>query len=100
MSIDNGVYILESPQFGFNRRGERVRIRYEYRITHCQAIENINDPTEGVKYQILLFGGSLVHYNKDEAILAAHRIAEKIDILEYGVRVIHMDDPFPTSSKE
>jgi len=95
MSADNGVYILESPIFGTAPDGTLVHVADEHRVAYAGAIENIDDPTEGLKYEVILFGESLVYYNKQEAILWAHKIADNCVYLEYGVRVIKRDHAFP-----
>lgn len=100
MSADNGVYVLESPI------GDGVySIVKEYRIVEAQAIENIYYYVPGplrdaelVRY----FGRSYVFMNMNEAevLLHAHGMAEKCDILEYGVSIIRWLVPFPSMTIE
>lgn len=90
MSADNGVYVLKSPSSLPNGNDE-------YRVAHAQAIENLQTTDEKFSrdWEHETFNPSPVYFNKDEAILAAHKIAETIEVLEYGVRIIHMDHAFP-----
>jgi len=96
MSADNGVYVLESPLMAEAPNGQEIHYADEYRVAHCQAIENLWDCGQySLDFERQMFGQSPVYHDKDEAILAAHRIAETITVLEYGVKVLHMEHPFP-----
>ena len=96
MSADNGVYVLESPLMAEAPNGQEIHYADEYRVAHCQAIENLWDCRQySLDFERQMFGQSPVYHDKDEAILAAHRIAETITVLEYGVKVLHMEHPFP-----
>ena len=84
MSADNGIYIAKFPD--------------GYRVTHAQAIENIDYYPIGTdEFRKTLkdyFSDSPVYGTKDEAILAAHKLEDKIladdsrPIIEYGVSYI------------
>jgi hypothetical protein len=75
MSADNGIYILPSPN------GDSL----EYRVAHCQAIENIDyDPM----YEVLLFSKSPVYTSQQEAAAVAIEMSKSYDILEYGVALL------------
>lgn len=77
MSADNGVYIAKFPD--------------RYRITHAQAIENLSYPMSDEEHKEYLesyFGKSKLYKTKEKALLAAHKLAENIEILEYGVSYI------------
>lgn len=81
MSADNGVYIVKFPD--------------GYRVTHAQAIENIDyfEPGTAARKQELkdYFGHSPLYATEQEAVLVAHEKAKKIladdfcPVLEYGV---------------
>ena len=87
MSADNGIYILKT---------RRERGRWEYRVAHCQAIGNIawrpNYPAQNpqLNRQSLydLFGRCKVFNDLKIAQGYAMRMAEEIDVLEYGVAVL------------
>lgn len=103
MSADNGIYVLESPLYGV-ANGERVVTPLcEYRVIEAQAIENIHYYKDGplcdaeiVRY----FGRSVVFYGKALALLHAHGMEEKCEILEYGVSIIRLFVPFPSMTIE
>ena len=100
MSADNGVYVLESPIVAVAPDGQEVTVGNEYRVAHCQAIDNLYAVESIAKYyEYEIFKDSEVYYDKDEALLAAHRIAERIPVLEYGVNLIKMGHPFPTKEQ-
>lgn len=83
MSADNGIYILPSPN------GDKL----EYRVAHCQAIENVDyDPM----YEVLLFSKSPVYGSQQEAAAVAIEMSKNYDILEYGVALLEERRfPFP-----
>ena len=91
MSADNGIYILVTPI-----TDSKV---FEYRVAHCQAIENIDyDP----KYLNLYFGECSVFLTKTDALREAAKQEEEImtgpmPILEYGIQFIRLNTPFPTT---
>lgn len=75
MSADNGVYI--------------AKFKDGYRVIEASAIDNLTYYPEGSLKEketwYSYFGGAPVYATKDEAVLAAHKIADECDILEYGV---------------
>lgn len=79
MSSDNGIYIVKFPD--------------GYRVTHAQAIENIDYYKVGSfkRKQMLLdyFGDSPLFADKDAAFLYAHALMDELDAsgfsLEYGI---------------
>jgi hypothetical protein len=99
MSADNGVYILVS-------RGRKTRHGYkkEYRVTHAQAIENIQwQPGDGIipgdeeielspMYVRALFGNARVFTDRRIAEGYAQRIydehTEDGGVVEYGIRFL------------
>ena len=100
MSADNGIYVLETPRQVVV--GDELP-PYEYRIIHAQAIDNITYFPEGPLRDaevVNYFGKVKVLYNKTEALVEAHELADKCTILEYGVSVIHWPTPFPILTVE
>ena len=84
MSADNGIYILKSPiQCSPNT--------FEYRVAKCSAIENID---YRVEYEVLLFGRSKI-YTEDDAWKRAIKISKQTPVLEYGIKLLERDHPFP-----
>jgi len=91
MSADNGIYILqtEGPEF---------------RVQHCQAIENINwddnikDYTEDEDVWIenarITFKNAPVFNNERDAVIFAHKCSKKYSILEYGIQPITISRKF------
>lgn len=95
MSADNGIYILETPNrnTGFT----------EYRVAHCQAIENIYYPEDSKiedKYLRMLFGKCEVLTDRLAALKLAQEIYDEImksifPIIEYGIQTIRFPREFP-----
>jgi hypothetical protein len=81
MSADNGIYISEFP----NR---------EWRVIHAQAIDNLSYEPDGDdgfnSVQVINYFnvGATTFGSKEQAMVAAHRMAENYGILEYGVNLI------------
>jgi hypothetical protein len=111
MSADNGIYILVNPE----RKGGVLTGRNEYRVSMCSAIDNIDTTyTHGVTddagvfhklwaiYETLLFETDKVHYDKISALKQASDIEEdmikKNLFIEYGIRTLYRDHPFPDLS--
>ncbi len=96
MSADNGIYILQAKD--------------GYRVTHAQAIDNLNWWPEDSGYREELnpqvvydyFHASKVFSTKEEALKEAWRLYDGIEEdglpIEYGVSPIHgmEDKDFPT----
>lgn len=87
MSADNGIYILvtEGPEF---------------RVAHCQAIENIEwQPNyHGLnKEEILVyFATCKVLNNLEDAFNYAKKLSEDYYVLEYGICILdHEEVLFP-----
>lgn len=97
MSADNGVYIAEFPTTTGGK---------EWRVSHCQNIEDCDDPELGEACLVLKFGQSEVHANYTEAEKKAFELEKKIlsdnmcPILEHGVQDLQFDKPFPTMTEE
>ncbi len=98
MSADNGIYILVTPKEGTTD--------CEFRVVHCQAIENIywdagsDSESDEIQPERLkeMFGNAEVHWNQDLARDEAFHMASDIEedgVLEYGIREIHYFKPFP-----
>lgn len=95
MSADNGIYILETP----NRRTGFT----EYRVAHCQAIENIHCPEDTEtedSYLRMLFGKCNVLNDRLAALRLAQEIYDEImnsdfAIIEYGIQTIRFPREFP-----
>jgi|LakMenEpi03Aug12_release.lakeMendotaPanAssembly.Ray.scaffolds.fasta_scaffold170651_3 hypothetical protein len=95
MSADNGVYVLSTFRF-FKKEGiARVSCAPHkvYRVAEAGAIDNWNwymqdQPYNLGAYMQSIWGQSEVYDNKDDALIAAHKIEESLDICEYGVSVI------------
>jgi hypothetical protein len=101
MSADNGCYVLET----MSPDGKGC----EYRVIHATGIENICYNVASGEYQadfipqeaFSYFGDAPVFTNKDDALVAAHRIADQIPVLEYGVSILdHSHQIFKTFSEE
>jgi len=89
MSADNGIYILETPDGNV----------FEYRVAHCQAIENLTyaEQNGDPEYVVRLFGDSEVFYDKTSALIAADKQAQEImewAPLEYGISTISLPHKF------
>lgn len=82
MSADNGIYIGEFPN-------------QEWRVIHAQAIDNLNyepDDEDGFSAaQVINYfnTGAATFGSKERAMVAAHKMAEDCEILEYGVSTIN-----------
>lgn len=90
MSANNGIYILKTPIGDGD---------FEYRVAHCQAIENITDEHSlAIYHAVLYFGNSMVYKDVDIARAAAFTLEGNISFLEYGISSITpgFDGPFPT----
>lgn len=111
MSADNGIYILVSPECKHGHFTDRN----EYRVALCSAIDNIdtgyvNDiaDDDGVPhklwaiYEVLMFKTDKVHYDKIGALKQASDIEEEMIkknlFIEYGIRTLYRDHPFPDLS--
>ncbi len=92
MSADNGIYILPSPMENGGT---------EYRVAHCQAIDNIDELGLEQEFEVLLFGECQVFSNKEDAWAKACQLADKESFLEYGVCQLPLrQHPFPKMSRE
>lgn len=103
MSADNGIYILRTPMWPI-KKGifyQNIHGSFEYRVAHCQAIENIDYSD---LYMPLLFGKSKVFYKEDEAFEEASRMEKEIlendCVLEYGICQIERGKYFPRMTSE
>ncbi len=98
MSADNGIYILKTPappvKNGnyYTNQGKK-----EYRVAHCQAIDNIEYSD---LYLPCYFGDSPVFDNYEDALELAVQIEKDLEICEYGICDIEKDCYFPNMSSE
>lgn len=91
MSADNGIYILKTE-------GD------EFRVAHCQAIENLTygDPGGDEEYMLLLFSDSEVFGDEQEAMMKAKELYDEImadefcPVVEYGIQFISLPKKFPS----
>jgi len=97
MSADNGIYILRTPAPPVKEGNSYINqhSKYEYRVAHCQAIENIDYSD---LYLPLLFGGSQI-YNEQDAAQKANEIQKQIEedggFTEYGIIPLCKETYFP-----
>jgi hypothetical protein len=103
MSADNGIYILVTPFPHFD-----LGLTKQYRVVHCQNIEDIYWDTkvsrhvEEIQPEMLRekFGNVEPFTNEAAARGRAFEMAQEIYDeglpLEYGIREIAYDKPFPT----
>jgi hypothetical protein len=96
MSADNCIAFLSTPK----KQGSNEK---EYRVIHCQAIDNIyydvkfaecynryGNPIEVVNY----FGKAIVIDNYEEALNKATKLELEIGYTEYGINYIELPHPF------
>ena len=93
MSADNGIYILKTlmPPKKTNNYYESQN-GYEYRVAHCQAIENIDYSD---LYLPLYFGDSPVFTECSEAMNYAKTLENEIGWTEYGIEILEQEVYFP-----
>lgn len=113
MSADNGIYILVNPEC----KDGIFTGKNEYRVAMCSAIDNIETgylcevkDDEGnvyklwALYEVLMFASSAVYDVKLVALSQASNIEEKVlkegGYIEYGIRTLYRDHPFPDISVE
>jgi hypothetical protein len=108
MSADNGIYILKTPRppkkvkwrefegkdvFAYeNQHG-----KYEYRVAHCQAIDNIDHSD---LYLPVYFGKSPVYHDHAPALQDAILLAKQYEVLEYGICDVEKQCYFPNMKPE
>jgi hypothetical protein len=94
MSADDGIYILRTPAWPIKKDNTYINQydKFEYRVAHCQAIENIHYSD---LYMVSYFGNSTVWSDKAKAIEFASDILEDIGWTEYGIHIIEVDKYFP-----
>lgn len=100
MSADNGIYVIktkrtamEGPKGHWTNRVEN----FVFRIAHVQAIDNLEHYKQKEQYNLGAYmkdvwGASDVFTNVADASVAAHKLADSIEYLEYGVNFIDMSD--------
>lgn len=99
MSADNGIYVLASKTSDVSE-GIGVLIsplKEVWRVAHAQAIENFDyyreeRPDEFDEYLKYVWGASEVFASYGDALVAAHNLADKYPVLEYGVSVLNLED--------
>ena len=77
MSADNGIYIGQFTD--------------QFRVIHTTNIENI-DKSDKLVYEYFKTGQ--VYHSLDQALMDAANLAEGIEILEYGIRIIKFPHPW------
>jgi len=106
MSADNGVYILKSrtPMVPQNDTSwVQPENEYEYRVAHCQAIDNIDYSD---LYLVVYFIRSKVYLTYEEALARAQEIYDGImdddfcPIVEYGISTIAGEREMPNMTFE
>lgn len=90
MSADNGIYILST----LKGKG------HEYRVAHLQAVENYEwddkikgyteDPDVQIKNAREMWDGCKVFKKEKGALKLAHKLADDVDILEYGICYVYI----------
>lgn len=97
MSADNTIAILKTPYpFG---------VGHEFRVAHCQAIDNIYLNMDGTPNPdghpgtvVDYFGQCKVFESEEDAIKEAQRIEDEIEAdggyVEYGVSIIELPYAF------
>ncbi|MFA7202703.1 MAG: hypothetical protein WC188_03190 [Candidatus Caldatribacteriota bacterium] len=96
MSADNGIYILPSPVFDTNG----IKVKTEYRVEYCTAIENIYYYDCDNKYEYLYFKNSKIFGTEEEALKEAARLYKEYPYLEYGICILNeTDHEFPNQNK-
>jgi hypothetical protein len=89
MSADNGIYILQSPVFDENGN----KIDTEFRVSHCQAIENIY---YDIGFEFRYFNNSPIFNSLSDALMEAAKMFKEHHYIEYGIKILdEMDHPFP-----
>jgi hypothetical protein len=83
MSADNGIYV--------------ARFKDGYRVIHAQAINNLRyfdkdgDCPDDFRHREewrTYFGNASVFPTKEDALIAAYKMAEEYSILEYGINYL------------
>lgn len=104
MSADNGIYILKTPAPAIKKGDAYTNQhgKFEYRVAHTQAIENIDYCHF---YIPIIFGDCVVFTSKDAAEDEAFRMEKEIingdfPVLEYGISSIEKPFPFPNMTVE
>jgi hypothetical protein len=94
MSADNCVAIsrwVEDP----------IKGEYSYRVAHCQAIENCDEQCQhSDEHRVLYFGDCKVLKTQEYALREAVFIYEDLCVVEYGIRFLYFDVPFPKITKK
>lgn len=90
MSADNTIVVLST----LTANGGR-----EWRVAHMQAAENLHEDDAAFVRYILdrMFSASAVFTLEDTALDAALELERACGDVEYGVRCVELDVPFPTA---
>jgi hypothetical protein len=98
MSADNGIYIMPVHSMDWSNQNQRFEETIDpvsYLVFYMFAIDNAtynSDREDGYSsawiIRLLMSGAYTSHKTKDDALQAAHKKAEQIDILEYGVSTL------------
>lgn len=92
MSADNTIVILKSPKDD----------DFEYRVLHCQGVDNIYWNDEKEDYDDEPYAPNLIEYfqacdvmnNETDAFKIACDMDQRVSYVEYGIRVINLPRPF------
>jgi hypothetical protein len=101
MSADNGVYILSTIRHRKQEGHNWVKCDpyIVYRVSYVQTVDTFQWYKENENYNLGAYmkdtwGTSKVYIDKLEAVVAAHKIADTLVGLEYGVSFIETDLKF------
>lgn len=100
MSADNGIYILKTVSHFQKIKAGVFKNLFEetiphYRVAHLQAIDNLDYYLKNAPYNLGAFvyeswKRSPVFETEAEALEYAKNLADKQDVLEYGIQSIDM----------
>jgi len=103
MSSDNGIYILRTPAPPIKNGNSYTNQhgKFEYRVAHCQAIDNIDYSD---LYLPLYFGNCKVFDILEKALSLAEQISKDIKengyFTEYGICQIYKNIHFPNMTSK
>lgn len=99
MSADNGIYVLRTVKWPTKEGSiylNPIENRYEYRVAHCAAIDNLDWSD---LYMPIYFSESKVFSSVQEAWTEAKKMEESIGWTEYGMFRIEKETYFPNITK-
>jgi len=102
MSADNGIYILITPT-GMGKDYQSIFPK-EYRVAHIGAVDNLcwelrGDTLYETNNYVMStvrehFKDQTVHYNLNVAYMEADALLSQLDICEYGISKIEINEVF------